>query len=137
MLFTGAPVAPGQVVTATATSVVDGTSELSACVVVDAYVAPPPPEECPQCPAPADQDKDAVTDAADGCAGTPSSSAVDAAGCSLTQFCASVDASSRQGAAACKRADWKNDEPLMERKDADCTMDKGGKGKPDDRCVAR
>jgi len=83
-----------------------------------------------------DADADGVPDPLDKCANTPAGVEADDAGCSQAQFCARFDATTRDGARACKRADWKNDEPLMKRPtEADCTVDKGAPGPEDDRCV--
>ena len=86
------------------------------------------------CPPPADTDGDEVPDARDHCAGTAASDPVDENGCSLAQFCA-VDATTALGKRTCRKLDWKNDEPLMAARDADCRVDKGGLGTADDRCV--
>jgi hypothetical protein len=82
-----------------------------------------------------DGDTDGEADATDRCLGTPAGADADDAGCSLDQFCERVNVSTKSGASACKRADWKNDEPLMKAKEADCRVDKRGKGRADDRCV--
>lgn len=72
----------------------------------------------------ADADGDGVGDATDACPGTPTSTAVDARGCSHAQFCAAIAVTDKISARTCKRSDWKNDEPLMTRKTADCLVDK-------------
>src|SRR5262245_18820419 len=64
-------------------------------------------------PPPSDQDGDGVADSADRCPQTPSGTAVDATGCSLAQFCHSFEVVSAEGRRSCRRADWKNDEPLQ------------------------
>ena len=84
-----------------------------------------------------DQDGDAIPDAIDLCPDTPSSTEVDSDGCSLDQFCSAIDATTRRGRRTCLRSDWQNDEPLMRRRERDCTVDRGGRGRADDRCVAR
>lgn len=61
----------------------------------------------------ADSDSDGVRDTTDGCAGTLDGAEVDGEGCSLAQFCGRIDATTSSGRKTCKRADWKNDEPLM------------------------
>jgi hypothetical protein len=81
----------------------------------------------------ADEDGDGVRDQVDQCSG--SQGAVDLAGCTIAQFCTAVNATSRPGKVACKKSDWRNDEPSMRRSDQDCTIDKGAKGTGDDRCV--
>jgi hypothetical protein len=86
---------------------------------------------------PDDSDADGEVDTTDGCPGSGAGDAVDSAGCSRSQFCAAVDATTRLGARFCKKVDWQNDEPLMESKDADCTIQKGDKGRADDKCVPR
>jgi hypothetical protein len=53
-----------------------------------------------------DSDGDGLIDRYDACAATPSGQAIDAAGCSVSQFCAHYT-----DAASCRRADWRNDEP--------------------------
>ena len=67
-----------------------------------------------------DQDGDGEADATDRCPGTSPGEPVDDAGCSHAQFCAGFDLDRR----ACKRADWKNDEPLMKGSQADCRVDR-------------
>lgn len=86
----------------------------------------------------ADADGDGVRDATDDCPGTTIGAAVDAAGCSLAQFCGRVDATTSTGRKACKRSDWKNDEPLMNLlTEADCFVDAGPTADSgDDRCIA-
>ncbi|HWP66274.1 MAG TPA: thrombospondin type 3 repeat-containing protein [Candidatus Limnocylindria bacterium] len=84
----------------------------------------------------ADTDGDGRRDLDDACASTAAGDSVDQGGCSLGQFCESIDATTKTGAKTCKKADWRNDEPLMKKSDADCRVDKGGKGSDDDRCVA-
>lgn len=82
----------------------------------------------------ADSDGDGEPDEVDRCPGTLTN-AVDGDGCSLPEFCARFDATTRDGARACRKADWKNDEPAMKAKEADCVVDKGSNGPEDDRCV--
>jgi len=82
-----------------------------------------------------DADDDGVPDQLDACPGT-SGIDVDASGCTQDQFCARADATTSDGSRACKRLDWRNDEPLMKPKEADCTVDKRGKGNADDLCVS-
>jgi hypothetical protein len=86
---------------------------------------------------PDDNDGDGEADTTDRCPDSAAGNAVDSAGCSVSQFCAAFDATTRVGARSCKRADWQNDEPLLEPKDADCTIQKGDKGRADDKCVPR
>jgi hypothetical protein len=75
-----------------------------------------------------DTDSDGVPDSLDRCPATPPDTDVDDAGCSLAQFCASFDATTRNGVRACRKADWRNDEPLMRRRDADCTVERSATG---------
>jgi len=84
-----------------------------------------------------DADGDGVRDAVDDCPGTTTGAEVDRAGCSLAQFCGRVDATTSIGRKACKRSDWKNDEPLMNLlTEADCALDSGPSAEgEDDRCV--
>lgn len=83
-----------------------------------------------------DADGDGTPDPLDRCPGTAPASDVDDSGCAQPQFCAQFDATTRDGAKACKKADWKNDEPLMKpAKEADCAVDKGLAGTEDDTCV--
>lgn len=84
-----------------------------------------------------DQDGDGEADATDTCPDTPEGAEVDQAGCSLEQFCTAIDATTPQGVRICKKSDWRNDEPLMNAKEADCWVEKGGRGRADDRCVPR
>lgn len=79
-----------------------------------------------------DADGDGEVDFTDRCWGSTPGLAVDAAGCSLEQFCASVDISTRTGRKACRRLDWKNDEPLMKRRSRDCKVAGVGSAR---RCV--
>jgi hypothetical protein len=72
----------------------------------------------------ADADDDTVPDQRDACGDTPAGQFVDAAGCSQAQFCAGVAVATKAGRKACKKADWKNDEPSMRRKQSDCTFAK-------------
>src|SRR6185295_12032684 len=83
-----------------------------------------------------DADGDGEADGADQCSATPYRQSVDGNGCSLAQFCAGFDATIWDGSRACRRADWRNDEPLMRRSEADCALDRGMAGSADDRCVA-
>jgi hypothetical protein len=76
----------------------------------------------------ADEDTDGVLDSVDACPDTPSSAAVDGAGCSLSQFCEHIDVSNPLDAPVCRRSDWRNDEPL-EAEPGNCAVH-------DDRCVA-
>ena len=82
-----------------------------------------------------DADGDGEIDRTDRCPGTAEGAAVDDSGCSLEQFCRAITLTSRESARACKKADWRNDEPLMKREEADCAVDKGERGPEDDRCV--
>jgi hypothetical protein len=70
------------------------------------------------------------------CQGTAAATAIDAEGCSQGEFCAQFDATTRDGARACKKADWKNDEPTMRvRTGRDCVIDTGTPAKGDETCV--
>jgi hypothetical protein len=77
-----------------------------------------------------DADGDGLTDPYDICPETPAGEDIDQAGCSLAQYCDSFDATTKDGQKACKKADWKNDEPVASKKDLDCKFDKGLKGTP-------
>lgn len=83
----------------------------------------------------ADSDDDGVPDQLDACP-APAGTDVDASGCTQAQFCARTDATTPDGAKVCKKLDWKNDEPLMKPKEADCAVDKRDKGTADDLCVS-
>jgi len=83
-----------------------------------------------------DTDTDGRRDADDACPDTGADAAVDQGGCSLAQFCGAIAADTRNGQRLCKKADWGNDEPLMKKKEADCAIDKNGRGIADDACVA-
>ena len=74
----------------------------------------------------ADADGDGVIDSVDACPDTPAATDVDQVGCSLAQFCGTIDTSTKAGQKACKKSDWKNDEPLLGKKTADCVYDKKG-----------
>jgi hypothetical protein len=82
-----------------------------------------------------DEDRDGEVDPTDACPGTPEGEEVDQRGCSLAQFCSSFAAATRAERKACRRADWKNDEPLMGRGVRDCAIEKQNQGWEDDRCV--
>jgi hypothetical protein len=84
----------------------------------------------------ADGDLDAVPDDGDRCPQTAQGAAIDALGCSLADFCGAVDLAAKAGTVTCKRSDWRNDEPLMAGRAADCQIDRGAShSKADDRCV--
>jgi len=83
----------------------------------------------------ADSDGDGFRDAEDACPTTPAGTAVDQRGCSQAEFCAAIGATTAARRKACRKADWKNDEPLMRKKDADCTVVKGDPNGPPFRCV--
>jgi hypothetical protein len=72
----------------------------------------------------ADADGDGVGDSSDTCAATLGAQAVDAAGCSLTQFCSAHPVATKRDKKLCKLADWNNDEPSMKAKEADCAFDR-------------
>jgi hypothetical protein len=74
-----------------------------------------------------DVDVDGVPDQRDGCPGTAAGQFVDQAGCSQAEFCASFAVAKKPEQKACRQADWKNDEPAMKAKDADCTFVKKSK----------
>ncbi len=82
-----------------------------------------------------DADGDGETDSTDLCSGTPLLIEVDSDGCSLEQFCSQISVTTGSGRKTCRKSDWKNDEPFMRSRDRDCTIDKGGPGREDDRCV--
>ena len=75
----------------------------------------------------ADSDGDGVLDLVDTCPATPVGAVADALGCSLVEFCARAALAHPKRVAACRRADWGNDEPLGAR---DCRWRKGA-------CLAR
>jgi hypothetical protein len=83
----------------------------------------------------ADADNDGLSNRYDHCSGTTSGAAIDNSGCSLVQFCSAINATTASGKTLCKKSDWKNDEPLMSAKEADCMVQKGGGGSADDLCV--
>jgi hypothetical protein len=93
--------------------------------------------ECLTNPIIPDQDEDGESDATDECPNTAGEAAVDQVGCSLEQFCTAIDATTSRGAKVCESSDWRNDEPLMNGKDADCQVQKNGPGRGDDLCVPR
>ncbi|HXJ37264.1 MAG TPA: hypothetical protein VMS22_24810 [Candidatus Eisenbacteria bacterium] len=72
----------------------------------------------------ADADGDGVPDARDRCATTPAGQFVDDGGCSQAQFCAAFTIAKKSDRKLCKELDWKNDEPNMKPKQADCTFSK-------------
>ena len=83
----------------------------------------------------ADSDGDGFRNAEDACPTTPAGAAVDQQGCSQAEFCAAIGATTAARRKACRKADWRNDEPLMRPKDADCTVVKGDPSGPAFRCV--
>lgn len=82
-----------------------------------------------------DADEDGEADDTDHCPGTATGRPVDDAGCSVTEFCATIDVTSKLGARICKKADWRNDEPFMRGRDADCRVAKGLPSPADDICI--
>lgn len=90
--------------------------------------------QCLSRPVP-DADGDGEADTTDRCAGTPAAGLVDGDGCSQEQFCAEIDATNPDGARVCRRADWRNDEPIMRRSEADCMVSRNAAGSDDDACV--
>jgi hypothetical protein len=74
-----------------------------------------------------DTDADTVPDQRDACANTAAGQFVDQIGCSQAQFCASFPVATKADRKACKKADWKNDEPLLTNKQADCAFVKSSK----------
>jgi hypothetical protein len=83
----------------------------------------------------ADSDSDGRRDQEDACPETVAGADVDQGGCSVEQFCTAIDATTKTGQKVCKKADWRNDEPIMKKGEADCQVEKGSKGSDDDRCV--
>ena len=59
----------------------------------------------------ADPDGDRVPAVLDLCLSTPAGAAIDERGCSQDQFCRRINLFAPSGAAICRRADWKSDEP--------------------------
>ena len=43
-----------------------------------------------------------------------------------------IDATAKRGE---KKVDWLNDEPVMKKREGDCTIDRGGPGVENDRCI--
>lgn len=82
-----------------------------------------------------DNDGDGVPNSKDSCPDTPPGVPIDQAGCSLDQFCSAIEAKTLLGKKTCRKSDWKNDEPLMTPREADCKVAKGVSGQADDRCV--
>lgn len=72
----------------------------------------------------ADADGDGVPDARDRCTSTPAGQFVDDGGCSQAEFCAAFTIGKKADRKTCKQLDWKNDEPAMKGKQADCTFSK-------------
>jgi len=138
---------PGTTTTTTTSATTTTTTLLNQCQVdhsqcrqdrdqceVDLAVC----NERKDCPQQTDGDADGkLEDGTDKCLGTVPGHEVDADGCSLAQYCSKVDPRTKQGKKTCTKADWKNDEPLMNKGEQDCRIDKGGKGREDDRCVPR
>lgn len=79
-------------------------------------------EACLNNPILQDADGDGESDPSDRCPGTPNGQGVDSDGCSWSQFCAKVNLSSKTGKKECQLSDWKNDEPLLDSKTADCKV---------------
>ncbi len=84
----------------------------------------------------ADADGDGRRDLDDACPDTAPGAEVDVTGCSQSQFCARIVATDRPGRKACKKCDWRNDEPVMPDTSRDCTVDLGARGATDDLCVS-
>ncbi len=74
-----------------------------------------------------DADADGVPDQRDACPGTAAGQFVDQAGCSQAEFCAGIQIVKKSDRKACAKSDWKNDEPTMKAKSADCAFDKKAK----------
>ncbi len=72
----------------------------------------------------ADADGDGVPDARDRCTSTPAGQFVDDGGCSQAEFCAAFAIAKKSDRKTCKKLDWKNDEPAMKGKQADCAFSK-------------
>jgi hypothetical protein len=72
----------------------------------------------------ADSDGDGLPNAFDKCVGTIAGSAIDSAGCSIEQFCGGVAVNTDDGKRTCAVLDWRNDEPMMTSKQADCRVDR-------------
>jgi hypothetical protein len=82
-----------------------------------------------------DSDGDGVAAIVDRCPGTPAGTETDSSGCSQEQFCLVSPVSSSAEGRACRRADWRNDEPTMRSRDRDCQVDRHGTtGRSDDTC---
>ena len=79
-------------------------------------------EECRQGTPIPDADGDGERDGTDACPDTSAGAAVDPAGCSLDQFCRATSVSGKNGPKNCQSADWKNDEPMLGKSDADCEL---------------
>lgn len=77
------------------------------------------------CLAQADADGDGEATQTDVCPGTAEGAPVDAAGCSLEQFCEAFDVATPDGRWACRKADWRNDEPASSRA-RDCFLYRRG-----------
>jgi hypothetical protein len=84
-----------------------------------------------------DEDGDGEYDGTDVCAATTPGSLVDSDGCSLAQFCGRARVRNSLERRLCRRADWRNDEPLMTGRTQDCTIDPHLPGPDDDECVPR
>ena len=84
---------------------------------------------------PRDADTDREPDVTDLCPGTHAGEAVDSDGCSREQFCAGALATDRYSRRACRRSDWRNDEPTLANP-RDCKAQLGAPGPADNLCVA-
>jgi len=97
---------------------------------------------CPDCPIPpcppvcSDSDNDGHANDNDRCPFTPAGLDVDELGCSQAEFCERIKVNTRRDARVCKKADWKNDQPLA-GKTFDCRFDNQGTwfNRKDDECV--
>jgi hypothetical protein len=76
----------------------------------------------------ADADGDGVPDARDRCVSTPAGQFVDDGGCAQAEFCAAFTIAKKSDRKICKKLDWKNDEPGMTPKQADCAFSKASGG---------
>ncbi|MCK6371484.1 MAG: thrombospondin type 3 repeat-containing protein [Gammaproteobacteria bacterium] len=75
---------------------------------------------CEAVPKAVDTDGDGEVDQTDSCPATLPGQAVDSAGCSQAQFCEQFSGTGVSAMMACRRSDWRNDEPL-EMFPGDCT----------------
>lgn len=81
-----------------------------------------------------DGDVDGIPDSIDRCPDSETD-IVDSEGCTVTQFCARFATDDMRLSKLCKRADWRNDEPMMRGGDRDCMFVRSIQAAGESGCV--